>query len=426
MRYYADLHIHSKYSRATSPKLDFERLWLWAQLKGIRVVATGDCVHPGWLAEIKKKLAPCGNGLFELKPEFREAVAADLPPSCKADVRFILSTEIASIYKRDAKVRKVHNIVYLPSLNAAEVLAAKLGAIGNIRSDGRPILGLDSRDLLDIALACHPDAFLIPAHVWTPWFSVLGSKSGFNSIKECFGDLTKYIYALETGLSSDPAMNWRLSSLDPFFLVSNSDAHSPEKLGREANIFDTELSYTGLLNALRDPKDKGLLGTVEFFPEEGKYHFDGHRVCQTRMHPRDTIKNKGLCPVCGKPVTIGVMARVEELADRPDGKKGGKWRPYRSMVPLTEIIGDCLDVGPASKKVGLLYRKIVADIGGDFVVLLDAPLDRIEKIAGSLVAEGVRRVRNGEIAVNAGYDGEYGVIKIFTDKEREKKKWQAN
>jgi uncharacterized protein (TIGR00375 family) len=426
MKYYADLHIHSKYSRATSSQLDLEHLWLWAQIKGITVVATGDCVHPGWLAEIKQKLAPCGNGLFELKPEYCCAVAAGIPPSCKGTVRFLLSTEISSIYKRDGAVRKVHNVVYLPSLDAADKLAAKLGGMGNIRSDGRPILGLDSRDLLDIVLSCDPDAFLIPAHVWTPWFSALGSKSGFDSIEECFGDLTRYVYALETGLSSDPAMNWRLSSLDSFVLVSNSDAHSPNKLGREANIFETDLSYCGILDALRNPGSRGLAGTLEFFPEEGKYHFDGHRKCGTRLHPRETIKNKGLCPVCGKPVTVGVMARVEELADRPDGAKGKRWRPYHSMIPLSEIIGDCLGVGPASQKVESLYWRLAGAVGNELSILLDAPLDRIEKTAGALVSEGVRRVRSGEVSVKAGYDGEYGIIKIFSDKERAGKKGQVN
>ena len=424
MKYYADLHIHSKYSRATSSQLDFEHLWLWAQLKGIQVVATGDCVHPKWYEEIKTKLAPCGNGLFRLKPEFCKVIEKDLPPSCKGDVRFILSTEISNIYKRDGKVRKVHNVVFVPDYSTLEKLTLKLEAIGNIRSDGRPILGLDSRDLLEIVLSCNPDAILVPAHVWTPWFSVLGSKSGFNTVEECFGDLTKYIYALETGLSSDPLMNWRLSILDNFLLVSNSDAHSPNKLGREANMFDTDLSYAGLLNALRDPSDKGLLGTVEFFPEEGKYHYDGHRKCQTRMHPRDTLKNKGLCPVCGKPVTVGVMARVEELADRAEGEKGKRWRPYKSMIPLAEIIGECLGVGPASQKVDILYNRLVGDIGGEFAALLDATLDRIAKAAGDMVAEGVRRVRNGEVTVNAGYDGEYGTIKIFSDKERKAEKRQ--
>src|SRR5271157_3465485 len=426
MHYYADLHIHSKYSRATSPELDLEHLWLWAQIKGISVVATGDCIHPGWYAELSKKLTPCGNGLFELKEEFRAPLAPQVPASCNAEVRFILSSEISSIYKREGKVRKVHNVVYLPDFASAEKLAAKLGSIGNIRSDGRPILGLDSRDILDILLSCHPDAFLIPAHVWTPWFSVLGSKSGFDSIEACFGDLTRHIFALETGLSSDPAMNWRLSSLDPFVLVSNSDAHSPGKLGREANIFETDLSYNGILDAMRNPRDKGLSGTVEFFPEEGKYHFDGHRKCEMRMHPKDTIKNKGLCPVCGKPVTVGVMARVEQLADRPEGEKGKRWRPYHSMIPLAEIIGDCLGVGPASQKVERLFWKLVGSAGSEFSILLDAPLDIIEKAGGSLLSEGIRRVRSGEISVKAGYDGEYGIIQIFSAKERSGKKWQTS
>jgi|WetSurMetagenome_2_1015567.scaffolds.fasta_scaffold00842_7 DNA helicase II / ATP-dependent DNA helicase PcrA len=426
MRFFADLHIHSKYSRATSPELDLEHLWLWAQIKGISVVSTGDCVHPGWFKELSEKLSPCGNGLFELKREFCAPLAVKVPPSCTADVRFILSSEISNIYKRDGKVRKVHNVVYLPDFPSAEKFAEKLGALGNIRSDGRPILGLDSRDLLEILLSCNPDAFLVPAHVWTPWFSALGSKSGFDSIEECFGDLTKYIYALETGLSSDPAMNWRLSSLDPFALVSNSDAHSPAKLGREANIFDTELSYNGILDALRKPADKGLAGTVEFFPEEGKYHFDGHRKCETRMHPRDTIRGKGLCPVCGKPVTVGVMARVEQLADRPEGEKGKRWRPYHSMIPLAEIIGDCLGVGPASQKAEALYWKLAGGVGNEFFVLMDAPLDGIRNMGGSLLSEGVRRVRNGEITIKAGYDGEYGTIKIFSDKERSGKKWQES
>lgn len=426
MRYYADLHIHSKYSRATSSQLDFEHLWRWAQIKGLTVVATGDCVHPGWLAEIKRKLAPRGDGFFELKTEHSRSMASGIPPSCAGPVRFILSTEISSIYKRDGKVRKVHNVVYLPDLASAEKLAARLGDIGNVRSDGRPILGLDSRDLLDIVLSCSPEAFLVPAHIWTPWFSVLGSKSGFDTIEECFGDLTTHIYALETGLSSDPPMNWRLSSLDRFVLVSNSDAHSPNKLGREANIFETDVTYAALLRALRDPADQGLAGTVEFFPEEGKYHYDGHRKCETRLHPRETIKNKGLCPVCGKPVTVGVMARVEELATRPEGEKGARWRPYHSMVPLVEIIGECLGAGPASLKVEAQYNRLVQNMGSEFTVLLDAPLDRIEKTEGELVAEGIRRVRHGEISVKAGYDGEYGTIKIFSDKERTWKRWQTS
>jgi uncharacterized protein (TIGR00375 family) len=422
MRYFADLHIHSRFSRATSPQLTPEQLWLWAQIKGIGVVATGDCIHPGWLAELKNKLTPCGDGFYSLKPAYSAPVDKMLPFSCKSDVRFILSTEISSIYKKTGKVRKVHNVLYMPDFKTAEILAAKLEKIGNIRSDGRPILGLDSRDLLEILLSCNPDSFCIPAHIWTPWFSVLGSKSGFNSIEECFGDLTKYIFALETGLSSDPLMNWRLSSLDDFLLVSNSDAHSPSKLGREANIFDTGFSYKGMLNALRNPADKGMIGTIEFFPEEGKYHYDGHRKCETRMHPKETIKNKGLCPVCGKPVTIGVMARVDELADRPEGEKGRRWRPYHSMIPLSEIIGDCIGVGPASHKVEQAFWHCIRNIGSEFGILLDAPIDKIEKAGGELIAEGIRRVRKGEVALKAGYDGDYGIISIFSDKERGRKR----
>jgi DNA helicase II / ATP-dependent DNA helicase PcrA len=426
MRYFADLHIHSRFSRATSPQLTPEQLWLWAQIKGIGVVATGDCIHPGWLAELKEKLKPCGDGFYSLKPEYSTSVDNMVPASCKSDVRFILSTEISSIYKKTGKVRKVHNVLYMPDFKTAEILAAKLEKIGNIRSDGRPILGLDSRDLLEILLSCNPDSFCIPAHIWTPWFSVLGSKSGFNSIEECFGDLTKHIFALETGLSSDPLMNWRLSSLDNFLLVSNSDAHSPSKLGREANIFDTDFSYTGMLNALRNPADKGMIGTIEFFPEEGKYHYDGHRKCETRMHPKDTINNKGLCPVCGKPVTVGVMSRVEELADRPEGEKGRRWRPYHSMIPLSEIIGDCIGVGPASHKVEQAFWHCIRNVGSEFSILLDAPIDKIEKVGGELIAEGIRRVRKSEVTLKAGYDGDYGIISIFSDKERSRKKWQTS
>ncbi len=266
----------------------------------------------------------------------------------------------------------------------------------------------------------------MPALFWTPWFSVLGSKSGFDTIEECFGDLTRYIYALETGLSSDPPMNWRLRSLDKFVLVSNSDAHSPDKLGREANLFDTDLTYAALLKALRDPNDKGLVSTVEFFPEEGKYHYDGHRNCGKRLHPRETIKNNGLCPVCGKPVTVGVMARVEELADRREGEKGARWRPFYRMVPLSEIIGACVGAGPSSQKAQKAYWNLVERTGGEFDVLLHATLDEIELAAGSLVREAIRRVRSGEIRVNPGYDGKFGTVTIFSDKERRSEKRKVN
>ncbi|MBD3391413.1 MAG: AAA family ATPase [Chitinivibrionales bacterium] len=419
MEYYADLHIHSRFSRATSKELDLGHLNVWAQRKGITVVGTGDCVHPGWLGELEEKLVPAGDGLFSLKDEHARVTNDLVPPACRADVRFALSAEISNIYKRMDKVRKVHNVVFVPSFDAARKLQARLEAIGNVRSDGRPILGLDSRDLLEIVLETGPQSFLVPAHIWTPWFSALGSKGGFDRIADCYGDLADQIFAVETGLSSDPPMNWRLKQLDPYVLISNSDAHSPSKLGREANLFDTELSYTAMLSALKDPHDKGFLGTVEFFPQEGKYHFDGHRKCEMRMHPRETIENRGLCPVCGKKATVGVMARVEELADRPEGAKSARWRDYRSMVPLQEVLGEAMSVGANSKRVAREYTNLLAHVGSEFTVLTHAPLEDIARCAGVLAAEGICRMRQGRVHIAEGYDGEYGTVTLFEDGERE-------
>ena len=419
MRFSADVHLHSHFSRATSPSLNLEHLFLWAQIKGIQVIGTGDFTHPGWFKELKEKLEPDEEGLFKLKSPYEKKIKKELPAACAGTVRFMLTCEISNIYKRLDKVRKVHNVIFAPSLTAAEKIQAKLGDIGNLSADGRPILGLDSRDLLEIVLESDPLSYLIPAHIWTPWFSALGSKSGFNSIEDCFADLTKHVFAVETGLSSDPLMNWRLSQLDPFVLVSNSDAHSPEKLGRESTLFDTEFSYAGIYRALSDPKDPGLVGTVEFFPEEGKYHYDGHRVCQARLHPQETIKNKGLCPKCGQPVTVGVMARVEELADHPPGRKSPRARPYHSLIPLPEIIAEAKGVGPKSKGVEQVFTGMLNTLGNEMFILREAPLEQIQKVAGTLIAEGVRRVRAGEVKIAAGYDGEYGKIDIFTDQERE-------
>ncbi len=418
MEFIADLHIHSRYSRATSPDLTPENLWRWAQLKGIGVVGVGDCVHPQWLKELEEKLEPAEPGLFQLKEKYAASVKDQVPVSCGAPVRFVLSTEISCIYKKDGAVRKVHSVVVLSGFGAARALQQRLEAIGNIHSDGRPILGLDAKDLLAVSLACDPQALFIPAHIWTPWFSVLGSKSGFDAIEACFEELTPHIYALETGLSSDPLMNWRLTDLDPFVLVSNSDAHSASKLGREANVFDTDLSYEGIFRALADKKDKGFLRTIEFFPEEGKYHFDGHADCQIRLHPRETIRNKGLCPVCGKPVTVGVMARVEELARRPEGEKAPRARPFTRLIPLEEVIAEARAVGKASRKVQSLYFDVLYKLGPELKVLMDVPLKDIQAVAGDMVAEGVWRMREGRVSIRAGYDGVYGVIKIFGDTER--------
>lgn len=419
MKFYADLHIHSHYSRATSKDLDLEHLYVWAQLKGIQVVGTGDFVHPVWLKEMEEKLEPAEEGFFKLKEKYAKPMDAHVSSACRGQVRFMLTVEISNIYKRLDKVRKVHNLIWSPSFEAAKKVQAKLGAIGNIKSDGRPILGLDSHDLLEIALEADPMNIFVPAHIWTPWFSALGSMGGFDRMEDCFGELTKHIFAVETGLSSDPLMNWRLKQLDPFILVSNSDAHSPGKLGRECNLFDTEFSYRGIYNALKNPKDKGLVATLEFFPEEGKYHYDGHRNCRVRLHPRETIKNKGLCPQCGKPVTVGVMARVEELADRPEGEKAPRARPYKSLTQLTSLIGEAKDVGPASKAVEQSFQQMLSSIGNELHILCDAPIDQIKKSAGDVIAEGVSRMREGKIDIAAGYDGEYGTIKIFSEKERQ-------
>jgi DNA helicase-2/ATP-dependent DNA helicase PcrA len=419
MKLVADLHIHSHFSRATSPNLTFEHLARWAQLKGIQIVGTGDIAHPGWLAEMREKLAPAEDGLFRLRDDLAAAVEADVPPVCRGPVRFIIGGEISNIYKRDGQTRKVHNVVFAPSFDAVEKLQARLERIGNIRADGRPILGLDSRDLLELVLATDPGCHLIPAHIWTPWFSLLGSKSGFDSVEECFADLTPHIFALETGLSSDPPMNWRVSALDRYTLVSNSDAHSPEKLGREANLFDGELAYGALFGVLKaqtrmvSENPSGLSATVEFFPEEGKYHFDGHRACNVVWDPPATRAHRDICPVCGKPVTVGVMHRVEALADRPAGVRPAHAAPFVSLIPLPEVLGEVYSVGPGSKQVGAEYTKLLARLGPELAILRETPLEEITAAGGERLAEAIGRMRRGEVVAQPGYDGEYGVIRVF-------------
>lgn len=415
MFFYADLHIHSKYSRATSKDCNLEQLAIWAQKKGLGVISTGDFTHPAWFNEIKEKLVEDGNGAFRLKPEIEKQIFKTSAP-----VRFLLSVEISTIYKKGDKTRKVHHVVFVPDMKAAGNFRDKLGAIGNINSDGRPILGLDSRDLLETTLEAGEGSYIIPAHIWTPWFSVLGSKSGFDSIEECYGDLSDHIFAVETGLSSDPEMNWRVSKLDKFRLVSNSDAHSPSKLAREATVFDTSPDYYSIMNALKT--GNGYVGTVEFFPEEGKYHEDGHRKCNVCLSPEETKKLNGICPVCGKPMTIGVLNRVCELADRnfnntykPD--TAGK---VFSLVPLPEIISEIMQVGPASKSVTNEYERLIRKYGSEFSILREVPVEDISKDS-PLLGEGISRLRAGKVIKHAGYDGEYGVIRLFEDSELVKK-----
>lgn len=410
MKMIADLHIHSRFSMATSKEGTPENLDFWARKKGISLIGTGDFTHPVWREELKERLVSEGNGLYRLRDAYVKEESRKFPGE---GTRFVVSGEISSIYKKNGKTRKVHNVILLPSLEAADAMAQRLEKIGNIHSDGRPILGLDSHDLLEMMLDVCPEGILIPAHIWTPHFSVLGAKSGFDSVEECFEELAPYIHALETGLSSDPAMNWRISKLDRYQLVSNSDAHSPSKLGREANLLDIDCSYEGLYRAIRT--GEGLEGTVEFFPEEGKYHFDGHRKCGVSLSPVEAERLGGICPVCGKKLTMGVDHRVEQLADRAEGfvKKDGK--KYESLVPLPEVISACMGYSTASKKVQGCFEQMIQTLGTEFDILRNVPSEDIKSCAGERIAEGIENVRTGNVKRIPGYDGEYGKIELFEE-----------
>jgi len=414
-RYIADLHIHSKYSRATSPKCDLPHLAKSAAAKGIHVLGTGDFTHPGWRKEITSQLTESSEGAFSLRPEF---VLPGTPSA--ADIRFVLTCEISSIYRQSDRVRKVHSLVFMPDAPAMDRFVAALSKMGNLNSDGRPILGLSAKDLLETVLSADDRAYLVPAHVWTPWFSVLGSKSGFDSLEECFGDLTSHIFAAETGLSSDPAMCRRCEILDRCTLISNSDAHSPEKLGREANIFFGEPAFAAIRQAMIHPSPDSFGGTIEFFPEEGKYHLDGHRACGVRLTPKETQAHKGICPACGKPVTIGVLNRVEALATRAVESKAATAPPYYSLIPIEELCAELVGTGVGTTKADQLVERLRVRIGPDLYVLMDAPLADIERACGSLFAEAVRRVRAGEVHLEGGFDGEYGVVRAFAEREIEK------
>jgi len=419
MTFIADFHIHSKYSRATSKNLDLEHLYAGAQLKGITVLGTGDFTHPAWFKEIKTKLQPAEDGLFSLCRDIAKDLDLRIPSACRQPVRFMLVTEISNIYKKNGKTRKNHNLVFLPDIVAAQRFNNRMEKIGNIVSDGRPILGLDSRDLLEIVLETSPSAYLVPAHIWTPWFSLLGSKSGFDSVKECFEDLSDHIFAVETGLSSDPAMNWRVSQLDGLTLISNSDAHSAAKLGREANIFSTPLSYDNMHQALKGTDPAGFQGTVEFYPEEGKYHLDGHRKCQFRCHPDQTRELEGKCPVCGKGLTLGVLYRVQDLADREVGSRPPGAKPYHSLIPLENILSEVLSVGAGSKKVIQAYEKITSRLGSEYQVLQNSPKEDLLATGIPLLAEAIERMRCSQIHFEAGFDGEFGRVRIFSHQERQ-------
>jgi uncharacterized protein (TIGR00375 family) len=413
MFFFADFHIHSHYSLATSRELIPEFLDYWARIKGITVIGTGDFTHPKWTKELQEKLVPAEEGLFRLKDSLikKELLSAQ---QLAHKVRFLLTAEVSSIYKQAGKVRKIHNLIFAPDFETTARIQKTLEERGgNIRSDGRPILGISARDLLEITLNANDKAFFVPAHIWTPWFSVLGSKSGFNTIDECFLDLKDHIYAVETGLSSDPEMNWHCSFLDAYTLISNSDAHSPEKLGREANRFNTSLEYSAIIDALKTGDPEKFLGTVEFFPAEGKYHYDGHRDCGISFHPDETRVHAGLCPRCQKPLTIGVMNRVKELADRTDPQQRKNRHPFSSIIPLKEIIAQITGTRPSAKKVAAEYTELIQLFGSEFEILLQTPIEKIKKSGREKLADGISRMRTGEVTLKHGYDGEFGTISVF-------------
>ncbi len=400
MRFVADFHIHSKYSRATSPKTDLEHLSETAKIKGVKVLGTGDFTHPVWLKEMQSKLIKAEQGLYKL-------IIGD------NGTRFILSSEISCIYKKNDKVRKIHILILAPSFEIVEKINAKLNTIGNLKSDGRPILGLDAKELAKIIFNASPDCIVIPAHIWTPWFSLFGSKSGFDKIEDCFEEITLQIFALETGLSSDPLMNWQLSALDRFSLISNSDCHSPEKIGREANVFDTDLSYFAIKTALQTKDKTKFLFTIEFFPEEGKYHFDGHRACNICFSPDQTKIHNGICPVCKKPLVVGVLNRVAELADKQFGFKPKNAIPYKSLVPLRELIGEVLGTGPSSKKVDIQYQELIKNCGSELEILLNIPIEKLKEKTLPNIAKAIDLMRQGKVQATPGYDGVYGKIKVL-------------
>lgn len=405
MEFIADFHIHSKYSRATSRDMDIAHIAEWAKLKGITLMGTGDFTHHLWLEEVKSKLEDLGNGLFKYQ-----------------DIYFVLTAEISSIYSKKGKTYRIHNLIFSPSFKATDKINATLSRYGNLASDGRPILGLDAQEVARIVFDTDPDCMVVPGHIWTPWFSLFGSMSGFDRITDCFEDQTPKIFALETGLSSDPAMNWRLSALDKFSLISNSDSHSPSKIGREANVFDCELSYQAIREALKTKDKKKFLYTIEFFPEEGKYHYDGHRLCGVSFSPQETRQHNGRCPKCGKPVTVGVMNRVEQLADRPEGYTPSNAIPFKNLIPFNEIVAEAKGVAKTSVAVERDYRSYVAKFGTEFNILLKSSKEDLLRGLPSRVAEGVLKVRESRVQRQAGFDGEYGVISVFNEKDREEDK----
>jgi uncharacterized protein (TIGR00375 family) len=401
MRFIADLHLHSRYSRATSRDMELESLAKWGRRKGITLLGTGDFTHPTYFAEMRSKLEPIDEGIYALKRGERET-------------KFILTGEVSNIFSQGGKVRKIHTLLFAPNLSAVEGINDKLRSLGKLGSDGRPIFGFPVKDLVKIALDVSSECLVVPAHAWTPWFSVFGANSGFDSLEECFEEEVKHIFAIETGLSSDPEMNWRLSALDNITLISNSDAHSPNRLGREANVFDCPLHYREIIQAIRDKDPRKFISTIEFFPQEGKYHFDGHRNCGVISSPPQTKANNYLCPICKKKLTVGVLHRVGEMADRAEGFIPGDSIPSIHLVPLDEIIAESLGVGVGTKAVESEYERLIGAGGSEFAVILDLPPEELKRFTSPRILEGIIRMRQGKLSIVPGHDGVYGKINIFS------------
>jgi uncharacterized protein (TIGR00375 family) len=429
MRIIADLHFHSRFSRACSPDLTIPNLEKTAAFKGVQLLGTGDFTHPGWMAEIREMLEPAEKGLYKVRKEFLIS-RSDLsrPPATRPSpgeegVRFVLTSEISSIYKQGGKTRRVHTVVVMPSIEAAEKFSTGLKKRGaNLASDGRPIVGIPAQELAAMALEAEPRALVAPAHIWTPWFAMFGSMSGFDSVEECFGDIAPQIFAVEMGMSSDAGMNWRVANLDRMALLASSDSHSLHRIGREGNVFDLPegqvFSYDWVYNVIKNKDPKQFLYTIKYYPEEGRYHYDGHADCKFSCKPQETKKLKGLCPRCGRTLTVGVLSRVEQLADRPEGFRPDNAIPTRHLVPLEEVIADALGKGVGTKTVQGEYESLVRQASGEFQVLLDLSYEELAGFTQTTIVEGIKRNREEKLHIEPGYDGLYGKVQIFTEEER--------
>jgi DNA helicase II / ATP-dependent DNA helicase PcrA len=409
MPFYADLHLHSRYARATSRNANLVELALWARRKGITVLGTGDFTHPAWFEELETSLEPAEPGLFRLRDELDRAVLERLPPSCRGTLRLLLTVEVSTAFHRDGRARRMHHLLYVPGFEAAAALNDRLGRRGNIAEDGRPTLAMDAGDLLEATLDSGDGAYLVPAHVWTPWVGVLSATAGFDSIEACYGDLARHIFAVETGLSADPPMNWRVSRLDRYRSVSYSDAHAPSRLGREATELATDLDYFAIRRALET--GEGFVGTVELFPEEGRYHLSGHHRCGVRLEPAEARQARLRCPVCGKRLTMGVLQRVEDLADRPAGARPAGAAGCRNLLPLDEVVAEVAGVRPASKTVRRTVDAMLELLGPELPILERLPLDAIDEAGFPAEAEAIGKVRRGQVVRTPGFDGQYGSIR---------------